>query len=147
MSTSTLSNNNLSYTYTTIPNFDTSMVGYYDSNTTLPVPASSGGITAFNALSITITNPGVYLCEGNIGYETPGGNVTVFTSLSTSTATLDTTNQVTGITSTTDNTNVRTTAVITIADPNTPLYCVGQTPDTIPGLGIANGFIKYTRIA
>jgi hypothetical protein len=144
MSTSALSKETLSYTYTTVPTYTNAMVGYSNSNTAL-LTTSFTNQNQTNVLSISIANPGVYLCEGNIGYNTTNNiNTYVMTSLSTTSAVLNTTNQTSTITNSRVS-NLPTTAVITISVANTTLYCVGQAPDA--PVGISNGFIKYTRIA
>jgi hypothetical protein len=147
MSTSALSNSTLSYTYTTVPTFNNTMVGYSDSNNTLLATLTTSGATAINVLSIQIDNPGVYLCEGSIAYSTNTSQMYVFCSLSTVSATLDTNNEVNVFTSAETQTNLflRTTAVITISTNPTTLYCVGQSG--YANQTIAYGFIKYTRIA
>ena len=146
-STSALSKESLAYTYTTVPSFTNTMVGFSASNNTLLVTTITT-TNAFDALSITIDNPGVYLCEGTIEYQaTPIYNVVC--SLSTTSATLNNTNKASARTSGTIsiNTNVPVTTIITIAAANTTLYCVGQCQNSSPTLTISSGFIKYTRIA
>jgi len=147
MSTSALSKESLAYTYTTVPIFTNTMVGFSNSNTALIVSTTPNTAVPFNALSITIANPGVYLCEGNIGYRTNGSYVNVVSSLSTTSATLNTNNQAATVTSggAGNISNVQTTSIITISVANTTLYCVGQSVNDV--LSISNGFIKYTRIA
>ena len=150
MSTSALSKETLSYTYTTVPTFTNTMVGYSASSTTVLQTPSPGTGLPFNVLSITIANPGVYLCEGNLCYSAiDNGFTPIQCSLSINSAAFNTSNQVSGIldgfnSDIRSNNYIQTTAVITIATTNTILYCVGQSENYQANM---TGFIKYTRIA
>lgn len=146
MSTSALSNETLSYTYTTVPTYTATMVGYSQSNLNVGLVAlAPGGST--NLLSTTILNRGIYLCQAKFAFETTAGN-TVGISLSTTSSTMNndnTTQMDVSVSATTKYLN--TTAVITISAANTVLYCVGRTVT----IGITQGsgavYLKYTRIA
>jgi len=143
----TFNNLGISYTYTTVPTFTSSMVGYSSYNNNLLVTQTSSGATSVNVLSITILYPGVYLCEGNITYSTNTSQMYVFCSLNTVSATINNDNMVNVFTSATTQTNLslRTTTVITISTGPTTLYCVGRSG--YANQTISSGFIQYTRIA
>ena len=144
MSTSALSKETLSYTYTTVPTFTNTMVGYSNSNNTLI--ASSVSTTAVNVLSITIAKPGVYLCEGNLGASWVASPSYFYCSLSTNSATENINSMVNlHVISSSVTFYTHITSVITISNANTTLYFVCRSVNV--DASTQNGFIKYTRIA
>jgi len=146
MSTSALSNETLSYTYTTVPTYTNTMVGYSQSNLNVGVVTLPPGEST-NLLSTTIVNRGIYLCQAKFSFEALAGN-TVGISLSTTSSTMnnDHTTQI-YISTTGATTYLNTTAVITISAANTVLYCVGRSVTS--GVTQPSGavYLKYTRIA
>lgn len=136
----------LQTTYGAAPS--STMLGYKLSTTTLlaTVTGGTGGV-ALNVLSTTIPTIGIYLCEASIIYSTSVAGFYVFCSISTTSATLNSSNQTNVFTSAAVQTNqvVRTTAVITTTSASTVLYAVGQSGAA--SQTIASGFLQFTRIA
>ena len=136
----------LQTTYSSEPTVN--QLGYKLSTTTLlaTVTGATGGVP-LNVLSITIPTIGIYLCEASIYYSTSVADFYVFCSISTTSATANSSNKNNVFTSAAVQTNqiVRTTGVITTTSANTVLYAVGQAG--FASQTIASGFLQFTRIA
>jgi hypothetical protein len=142
MSTSALSKESLSYTYTTVPTYTNTMVGFSNSTTTLTT--TNVNVASTNVLSISITNPGIYLCEGNIGFTlNPGNTLTI--SLNTTSATANNTNASAIDIGTGNSKFLGTRAVITISTASTLYFIVSAV--NAQSSSITSGYLKYTRIA
>jgi len=144
MSTSALSNSSLAYTYTTVPTFTNTMVGFSEFTATGGDPVALTTGTIVTVLSITISQSGIYLCEATIAVNT---GITVGVSLSTNAGVMNDNNTTQVDIGGTGNTiYLHTTAVLTISG-GTTLYCLARSVGAASAVLAGTGYLKYTRIA